>query len=470
MERRALDHEVGMRLLKTLDLVVLTPLAFIPAVLLDRSGLPTAQVLVGFYAIALAFFCVLFVRNSNLYGPRAFFAPLHAMLKTSAAFVLLGEISGVAIQFTGLAFAASWFGIWALGAIIHVAVSRALVALIYRKEAKRGQLKRRIAIVGGGKAAEEAIVTLQRSKGLNLEIVGLFDDRFDNRSPASLRKCKKLGAIADLAEYHRKRPVDLVIVAIPLSAEQRLMQILKRVWELPVDIRVSGQSAQLKLSARAYDYLGELPLLSIFDRPLNHWNQFLKDTLDRFIALCIIILLSPVMAALALAVRFESKGPAIFRQKRFGFNNELIEVFKFRSMYVDKSDTNAVKLVTKGDPRVTSVGRIIRKTSLDELPQLFNVLKGQLSLVGPRPHATQAKAAGGLYDEVVDGYFARHKVKPGITGWAQINGWRGETDTVEKIEQRVKHDLEYINSWSLGLDLYILFKTPFALLKGENAY
>jgi lipopolysaccharide/colanic/teichoic acid biosynthesis glycosyltransferase len=148
----------------------------------------------------------------------------------------------------------------------------------------------------------------------------------------------------------------------------------------------------------------------------------------------------------------------------------LIEVYKFRSMYVEKSDANAVRLVTKADPRVTRVGRIIRKTSLDELPQLFNVLKGQLSLVGPRPHATQAKAAGGLYEEVVEGYFARHKVKPGITGWAQINGWRGETDTVEKIAQRVSHDLEYINQWSLGLDFYILFKTPFALLKSENAY
>jgi lipopolysaccharide/colanic/teichoic acid biosynthesis glycosyltransferase len=169
-------------------------------------------------------------------------------------------------------------------------------------------------------------------------------------------------------------------------------------------------------------------------------------------------------------VKLESTGPVIFKQKRFGFNNELIEVYKFRSMYTDLADASATKLVTKNDPRVTRVGRIIRKTSLDELPQLFNVLKGTLSLVGPRPHATQAKAAGGLYDQVVEGYFARHKVRPGITGWAQINGWRGETDTVEKITQRVKHDLEYIDQWSLGLDLYILAKTPLALLKSENAY
>jgi lipopolysaccharide/colanic/teichoic acid biosynthesis glycosyltransferase len=159
-----------------------------------------------------------------------------------------------------------------------------------------------------------------------------------------------------------------------------------------------------------------------------------------------------------------------FKQKRYGFNNELIEVFKFRSMYVDRCDATASKLVTKDDPRVTRVGRFIRKTSLDELPQLFNVIRGNLSLVGPRPHAVQAKAAGHLYDEVVDGYFARHKVKPGITGWAQIHGWRGETDTEEKILKRIEHDLYYIENWSVFLDLYILLKTPLSLLNTESAY
>ena len=176
------------------------------------------------------------------------------------------------------------------------------------------------------------------------------------------------------------------------------------------------------------------------------------------------------MGLVALAVKLDSRGPVLFRQKRYGFNNELIEIYKFRSMYVDQADANAAKLVTKDDPRVTRVGRFIRKTSLDELPQLFNVLKGELSLVGPRPHALQAKAADRLYQDVVDGYFARHRVKPGITGWAQINGWRGETDTEEKTQKRVEHDLYYIDNWSVFFDLYILLKTPLALLRGENAY
>jgi lipopolysaccharide/colanic/teichoic acid biosynthesis glycosyltransferase len=176
------------------------------------------------------------------------------------------------------------------------------------------------------------------------------------------------------------------------------------------------------------------------------------------------------MALVALAIKLDSKGPVLFRQKRYGFNNELIEVFKFRSMFTDLADANASKLVTKDDPRVTRLGRILRKSSLDELPQLFNVLRGELSLVGPRPHAVEAPTANRLWEEVVDSYFARHRVRPGLTGWAQINGWRGELDTPEKLQSRVEHDLYYIENWSLLFDLYILARTPFALLRSENAY
>ena len=177
------------------------------------------------------------------------------------------------------------------------------------------------------------------------------------------------------------------------------------------------------------------------------------------------------MLLTAIAIKLDSRGPVLFKQKRYGFNNELIEVYKFRSMYVDQCDATASKLVQKDDPRVTRVGAFIRKTSIDELPQLFNVVfKGNLSLVGPRPHAVHAKAEDRLYDEAVDGYFARHRVKPGITGWAQISGWRGETDTNEKIQRRVEHDLYYIENWSVLFDLYILAKTPLALARAENAY
>jgi lipopolysaccharide/colanic/teichoic acid biosynthesis glycosyltransferase len=177
------------------------------------------------------------------------------------------------------------------------------------------------------------------------------------------------------------------------------------------------------------------------------------------------------MLMLAAVIKLDSKGPVLFKQRRYGFNNKFVEIYKFRSLYVEHTDAAGTKQVTRNDPRVTRVGRFIRKTSLDELPQLLNVVfAGNLSLVGPRPHAIHAKAAEHRYDEAVDGYFARHRVKPGITGWAQVNGWRGETDNDEKIQRRVEYDLFYIENWSLLFDLYIVARTPFALIRGEGAY
>jgi Undecaprenyl-phosphate glucose phosphotransferase len=262
-----------------------------------------------------------------------------------------------------------------------------------------------------------------------------------------------------------------VIFSLPITAEGRILEMLRKLSVLPVDIRLSAHTNKLKFRPRSYSYVGSVPVIDIFDKPIADWDVVVKWLFDVFVGTLLLIALSPVMLAVAIAIKLDSPGPALFRQKRYGFNNELIEVFKFRSMFTDQSDRTAAKLVTRNDPRVTRVGRFIRKTSLDELPQLFNVvLTRNLSLVGPRPHAVHAKAVNQLYDQVVDGYFARHRVKPGITGWAQINGWRGETDTEEKIQQRVEHDLFYIENWSVFLDLSILVKTPLALLKTDNAY
>jgi len=209
-----------------------------------------------------------------------------------------------------------------------------------------------------------------------------------------------------------------------------------------------------------------------------------KRALDILIAGTALIALLPLLASFALFIRMQDGGKAVFWQKRYGRNGRTFNCFKLRSMVLDagerldeilrndpdaRAEWEATQKLTN-DPRITPLGHFIRKTSIDELPQLFNVLKGELSLVGPRPHATKAKAADQLYNDVVDGYFARHRVKPGITGWAQVNGWRGETDTTEKLQRRVEHDLYYIENWSLALDFYILWKTPFSLLKSENAY
>ncbi len=363
-----------------------------------------------------------------------------------------------------------WLLLWSITGLFFLISERFFAAAILRHLNKQGQLNRRAVLVGGGEAAESVIGALEASHDTGLSLLGIFDDRDDARTPSLTSGVRKLGTIDDLIEFVRSTRIDTVIITLPTTAEARLLTILNRLWILPVEIRISAYGQKLRYRPRAYSYIGNLPCLDLFDRPLGDWGPFMKGVSDKVIATLALILLSPVMAALALAVKFDSKGPVLFKQKRYGFNNELVEVYKFRSMYTDMSDANASRLVTKDDPRVTRVGRFIRKASLDELPQLFNVMTGVLSLVGPRPHATKAKANGELYEQVVDGYFARHKVKPGITGWAQINGWRGETETEEQIKRRVDHDLFYIENWSLTFDLYILARTPFSLLNSDRAY
>ncbi len=368
-------------------------------------------------------------------------------------------------------FSRVWLGsFYVVGMIALLAFRRALFLMV-RRWTREGRLTRRTAIVGGGELGETLVNALANQKDSDLRVVGLFDDRGDDRSPKAVAGMRKLGSVDDLVEFARRTRVDLVIFSLPISAEGRILQMLKKLWVLPVDIRLAAHSNKLHFRPRSYSYLGNVPVLDVFDRPIADWDVVMKSLFDRIVGGLALILLSPVMLATAIAIKLDSKGPVFFKQKRHGFNNEPIDVYKFRSMYTNMADAKADKLVTKNDPRVTRVGRFIRKTSLDELPQLFNVVfSGTLSLVGPRPHAANAKAEDKLYDEAVDGYFARHRVKPGITGWAQINGWRGETDTHEKIQRRVEHDLHYIENWSVLFDLYILVKTPFALLKTENAY
>ena len=468
---RYVDDEVVQRLLKAMDFTVfLAATMFYTATFAAQSNTPNGTSIIAFFSLALAFLCLLLLRDLGLYKSSAMVKGGWTFLKSAAAVIIAGAAAYKSLDYFLIPLERSLLLDWTLLVTAHLGLSRLAAQVWARPIASEGRFRKRIAIVGGGQVADDALNALEASRELEIEVIGLFDDRDEVRSAPPMHEHKKMGTITDLAAYARNNRVDLIIVAIPLVAEARLLYILKRLWELPVDIRISGKASSLKFSSKAYTYIGRLPLLAVFDRPLMGWGLFLKNVFDRVIASIAIAVLAPVMLAVAAAIRLESKGPVLFKQKRYGFNNELIEVFKFRSMYANRCDAHAATLVSKGDPRVTRVGRLIRKTSLDELPQLFNVLTGQLSLVGPRPHATQAKAADTLYEQVVDGYFARHRVRPGITGWAQVNGWRGETDTREKIEQRVKHDLDYIDHWSLMFDVKILMRTPFALFKSENAY
>ncbi|PSC05270.1 undecaprenyl-phosphate glucose phosphotransferase [Alsobacter soli] len=392
---------------------------------------------------------------------------------------VLAAWSGVCLVGLALAFAFKlgdqisrfWFGAWYLYGLLALLLSRLGVRLVVKRMLRDGLLDRRTAIVGGGPAAESLLRTLDAQADSEVRVLGVFDDRDEQRSPESVAGYPKLGSTDDLVDFVRRAKLDLVIFTLPITAEDRILSMLRKLWVLPVDIRLSAHQSKLRLRPRSYSYIGSVPVLAVTDRPIADWDVVFKWLFDRIVGGLLLLALAPVMLLTALAVKLDSPGPVFFRQRRYGFNNELIEVFKFRSMYVEQSDATASRLVTKGDPRVTRVGRFIRKTSLDELPQLINVvLKGDLSLVGPRPHAVNASAENQRYDAIIDGYFARHRVKPGITGWAQIKGWRGETDTFEKIQKRVEHDLYYIENWSVFFDLYILLATPFALAKTENAY
>ena len=421
----------------------------------------------------LAVLVVLVMQSLGSYRVAGLRAPTRFGLRITASwFAVFGLAFGAcALAKIDPIYTKSWLGHWSIIGFVLVAAERLCLSVLTVHLTRSGKLSRRTVIVGGGPAAKQLLQDFSEQGSEDLHIFGIFDDRTDARSPDVVGGFPKLGNIDDLVEFARTTPVDLVIFTLPISAEQRLLVMLRKLWVLPVDIRLAAHMNKLRFRPRAYSYIGKVPVIDLFDKPIAEWDIVVKTIFDRVVGLFCLVMLAPIMLLVALAVKLDSRGPVLFKQKRYGFNNELIEVFKFRSMYTEQLDIKADRLVTKNDPRVTRVGRFIRKSSLDELPQLFNVVfKGNLSLVGPRPHAVHAKAADALYDEVVDGYFARHRVRPGITGWAQINGWRGETDTSEKIQKRVECDLFYIENWSIFLDMYVLVATPIALVKTKNAY
>lgn len=424
--------------------------------------------------LAMTLAAVICFQAADIYDVQVFRAQLPQMTRmiSSWTFVFLLFIGASFFAKLGNEISRLWlsaFFIIGLGTLI---AARLFLRTLVRHWARQGRLDRRTVVVGSDENGEKLIEALKAQEDSDIEILGVFDDRNDNRALETCAGKKKLGKADDVVEFARRTRVDLVLFALPISAETRILEMLKKLWVLPVDIRLSAHNNKLRFRPRSYSYLGKVPTLDVFEAPITDWDLVMKWLFDHVVGAIVLALAAPVMALVALAIKLDSPGPVLFRQKRFGFNNERIDVFKFRSLYHDQSDPLATKVVTKNDSRVTRVGRFIRKTSLDELPQLFNVVfKGNLSLVGPRPHAVQGRLQSRLFDEAVDGYFARHRVKPGITGWAQINGWRGEIDNDEKIQKRVEFDLYYIENWSVLFDLYVLLRTPLALLtKNENAY
>lgn len=415
--------------------------------------------------VAVAFFQML-----DIYNVPAFRSHVHQLARIAGAWTL------VLLVVLALSFAKHqnllsrvWISGWYVGGLVVLFAWRFALGVLVRRWAVQGRLIRRVVIVGGGELGEALINAINAQPHTDLRICGVFDDRSDERSPPIVAGVPKLGNVDDLVQFTRHNRVDVILISLPLTAEARVLQMVNKLWVLPVDIRLAAHTYRLRFRPRAYSYVGNVPVIDIFDKPISDWNLMVKSLFDYVVGGLLLLLLAPLMIGVAIAIKLDSKGPVLFRQRRHGFNNQVIEVLKFRTLYHQFADPSAKQLVVKDDPRVTRVGGFLRKTSIDELPQLINVLRGDLSLVGPRPHALKAPMGDKLWEEVVDKYFGRHRVKPGITGWAQVNGFRGGSDS-EPLQQRIDHDLYYIENWSLLFDLYILLRTPLALLDKDNAY
>lgn len=361
--------------------------------------------------------------------------------------------------------ALSWFGLAAFALIMTQLLMRAAIGHL----AQIGSFASRTIIVGAGEHGQKLAAHLNSYGDARIKIIGFIDDRGD-RVPRHCEGHDVLGDSQQLMALIQRGLVDQVFIALPWSANERLLSVMSRLAVAPVHIRLAPDLVGFDLIDRDFTQIARLPMLHVFDRPISGWSHFTKMLEDKVLAGLALLFLGPLMLMIALCIKLDSRGPVLFRQKRYGFNNNLIEVLKFRSMYDDQRDPDAAVQTTRNDPRVTRIGDFLRRSSLDELPQLINVLRGDMSLVGPRPHAVLTKAEGQLFEDVVDQYAARHKVKPGITGWAQVNGWRGETDTVEKIRKRVEHDLYYIDNWSVWFDIYIVARTAFTILRDDKAY
>ena len=327
-------------------------------------------------------------------------------------------------------------------------------------------LKRVAVVAGAGSLGRKLADKVSNTPYLGVEVAGYFDDRSPERL-GDLPRDKLLGTVEQLADYVKTHKVDLIYLALPMATQPRITRLLDDLRDTTASVYFAPDIFLFDLIQARMDTIGGIPVLAICETPFYGVNGIVKRVSDVILSALILVLISPIMAALAFGVKLSSPGPVLFRQRRYGLDGEEIVVYKFRSMTVTE-DGPVVKQATKNDARVTRFGAFIRKTSLDELPQFINVLQGRMSIVGPRPHAV---AHNEMYRKLVKSYMVRHKVKPGITGWAQVNGLRGETDTVDKMKARIEYDLDYLRHWSLRLDLQIIWKTVFVVLKRpETAY
>jgi Undecaprenyl-phosphate glucose phosphotransferase len=364
----------------------------------------------------------------------------------------------------------SWLLTWAAwsgGGAIGLQILARPVVQRWRRASLAGH---RVAIVGSGEPAQRLVSWLEANASDVVKVVGVFDDRRGREPDRGGLSQLICGTTGDLIEYFRDAPLDKIIIALPHHAEERLLSILQRLKQLPVDIALAPDLVGFRVSDSAPADMAGLQMRSLAQRPLRASQRFMKDLIDRTLAGLLLLLLAPLLILLALGVKLSGPGPIFFRQERHGLGNRVFQVLKFRTMRAEMHDLGGQRQTERNDPRVTLFGAILRRTSLDELPQLINVLWGDMSLVGPRPLPLQMRVGDRLNYEIVAEYALRHRVKPGITGLAQVKGHRGAVNTDDALRSRIACDLYYIDHWSLWLDLKILAMTSAVCVLGKNAF
>ncbi|PHV07402.1 undecaprenyl-phosphate glucose phosphotransferase [Janthinobacterium sp. BJB412] len=380
-------------------------------------------------------------------------------LLTVAVLLFIGSVSGLEYHYDTTVVL-----LWFVATPVCLLASHMAMRRITARPSSDSEA-RSVVIVGVNEVGIKFADVCKRHRNLFIRVVGFFDDRLEDRYPAVARE-PMLGKMADIAAYVREHNIKMIFISQPISAQPRIRKLLDELQDTTASVYFLPDIYVFDLMQARFDNVGGMPVIAICESPFTGVNSMVKRASDIVLALAIQIALLPLMLVIALAVRLSSPGPVIFRQRRYGLYGEEIIVYKFRSM-TSTDDGNTVVQARQNDARVTRVGAFLRRSSLDELPQFINVLQGRMSIVGPRPHAV---AHNEQYRKLIKGYMLRHKVKPGITGWAQVNGLRGETETLDKMEARIRYDLDYLRKWSLWLDLWIILKTVQVVLKRENAH
>jgi putative colanic acid biosynthesis UDP-glucose lipid carrier transferase len=384
---------------------------------------------------------------------------LAAWLVVIGLVVLLGYASGLAREFSFPVFRD-----WVLVTPVVMLAAHWLTRFYIQRTHLKGRTRRAV-VVGMGDLGRRLGQRIAETSSLMISVEGYFDDRGPERqAPELAGRC--LGRLAEVADYIRRHDIDLVYVTLPMTKQPRILDLVNRLRDSTASIYFVPDVFIFDLVQARLDDVNGIPVIAIFETPLTGINAVQKAIFDTVVAGLILLVISPLLLAIAIAVKLSSPGPVIFKQRRYGMDGDEIMVYKFRSMTVCE-DGQDIRQASKNDQRVTRLGAFLRRTSLDELPQFINVLQGRMSIVGPRPHAV---AHNELYRRQIPGYMWRHKVKPGITGWAQVNGYRGETETLDKMEGRVRHDIDYLRNWSLSLDFYIILRTIWMVLRDRNAY